>query len=57
MEEIEIVGEIKQIWFKEIKGYNSRFAIWLCLGVSLFSNEGFNSRSRFAGSLTIVHCL
>ena len=53
MKEIEIVGEIKKIWFKEIKGYNSVGYLAECGS----SNEGFNSRSRLAWSLTIVHCL
>ena len=31
MKEIEIVGEIKKTWFKEIKGYTAMLAGWLSL--------------------------
>ena len=31
MKEIEIVGEIKKTWFKEIKGYTAMLAVGLSL--------------------------
>ena len=31
MKEIEIVGEIKKIWFKEIKGYTASLAVSVSL--------------------------
>ena len=46
MKEIEIVGEIKQSWFKEIKGYNSGLAISLCLVLQDISNEGFQFKEQ-----------
>ena len=56
MKEIEIVGEIKKTWFKEIKGYTAMLAGWLSL-VSLTKVSIQGAGLLFAGSVTIVQCL